>query len=467
MTTGASGSLAPDFSRKVHVVGGGLAGLSAALALTEAGCKVTLHESGPVAGGRCRSYFDRDLGIRVDNGNHLLLSGNRAAFAYIDTIGARDTLTGPAEPLFPFIDLQTGVRWMLRPSRGRIPWWVLRRSRRVPGTRITDYLALRRLARITSDATVARSLRKDTLYSHLAVPLAIAALNTQPEEALARHFGTVLRETILAGGKACIPSFPREGLSESLIDPAVAWLRRRGATLNLSSRVTALTIAGDRVTALQTAEGPEPVEAVVLAVPPWVATTLVPGLTAPTAFEAIVNVHFAVTAAPGPAGFIGLIGGTAEWLFVKRDHVSVTISAANRLVDLPAEELAARVWPDVQAALDLTWPLAAPATRPLGPGPSRPIPPGASAAGLLATLESSEAATHSSDASSPMPPWRVVKEKRATFAATAEQERLRPGPRVGLGNLAVAGDWTATGLPATIEGAIRSGRRAAEAILAA
>jgi len=71
----------------------------------------------------------------------------------------------------------------------------------------------------------------------------------------------------------------------------------------------------------------------------------------------------------------------------------------------------------------------------------------------------------------PMPPWRVVKEKRATFAATAEQERLRPeqniGRKLGLANLALAGDWTATGLPATIEGAIRSGRRAAEAILAA
>ena len=462
MMTGAS---ATGFSRHVHVVGAGLAGLSAAVALTEAGCKVTLHESGPVAGGRCRSYFDRDLGIRVDNGNHLLLSGNRAAFAYIDTIGARDTLTSPAGPLFPFIDLKTGARWTLRPSRGRIPWWLLRRSRRVPGTRITDYLALRRLARMTGDATVARSLRKDALYSHLAVPLAIAALNTQPEEALARHFGTVLRETILAGGKACIPAFPREGLSESLIDPAVAWLSHRGATLKLSSRVTALTIAGDRVTALQTAEGPVPVDSVVLAVPPWVATSLVPGLSAPTAFEAIVNVHFAVTAEPGPAGFIGLIGGTAEWVFVKRDHVSVTISAANRLVDLPAEELAARVWPDVQAALDLTWPIASTGVVSVGATPSRATPPGGeSAPASLATLETSP---RSSDESSPMPPWRVVKEKRATFAATAEQERLRPGPLVGFANLAVAGDWTATGLPGTIEGAIRSGRRAAEAILAA
>ena len=66
-----------------------------------------------------------------------------------------------------------------------------------------------------------------------------------------------------------------------------------------------------------------------------------------------------------------------------------------------------------------------------------------------------------------MPAWRVVKERRATFAATAEQERLRPGPRTQIANLVLAGDWTATGLPATIEGAIRSGRTAAELLLAA
>jgi hypothetical protein len=146
-------------------------------------------------------------------------------------------------------------------------------------------------------------------------------------------------------------------------------------------------------------------------------------------------------------------------VFVKQDHVSVTISAASRLVDLPAEELAARVWPDVCAALDLRAP-APQAMRPLqfvGASAGRPEAP---------RPEKPQTWTPA-----PMPPWRVVKEKRATFAATAEQERLRPGqnigPTLGLANLALAGDWTATGLPATIEGAIRSGRRAAEAILAA
>ena len=70
--------------------------------------------------------------MRLDNGNHLLLSGNKSAFAYIDAIGARDRFTGPRNPVFPFMDLKTGRRWTLRPNRGRIPWWVLFADRRVP-----------------------------------------------------------------------------------------------------------------------------------------------------------------------------------------------------------------------------------------------------------------------------------------------------------------------------------------------
>src|SRR4051812_13309391 len=141
--------------RHVHVVGAGLAGLAAALSLVERGVRVTVHEAGPAAGGRCRSYFDRELGCRIDNGNHLLLSGNRAAFAFLDQVGSRATLAGPKAPVFPFIDVTTGERWTLRPNAGRLPLWVLSPGRRVPGTRLADYLQLLALLRARPDATVA------------------------------------------------------------------------------------------------------------------------------------------------------------------------------------------------------------------------------------------------------------------------------------------------------------------------
>jgi hydroxysqualene dehydroxylase len=243
----------------------------------------------------------------------------------------------------------------------------------------------------------------------------------------------VMRETLMAGGQACVPLLPNEGLSEALVDPAIALLTRRGAAIHFNSRIAALSIDAGKITALASPKGSIELaggDGVVLAVPPWVAADLLPSLSAPNAFESILNIHFRYVADPaGPlaeVGFIGLTSGTAEWVFLKPGHVSVTISAANGMVDEPAAVVASRVWPDVREALQL--------------------PRGVDEA---------------------MPPFRVVKERRATFAATGEQQRRRPGVRTTLAaNLALAGDWIDTGLPATIEGAIRSGRSAAQTILA-
>ncbi len=414
----------------VHVIGAGLAGLAAALTLSAAGRRVTLHESGPAAGGRCRSYFDRGLGCRIDNGNHLLLSGNHAAMAFLDEVGARHSLGGPGEPFFPFMDLANAENWSVSPSGGRMPWWLLRGKTRIPGTRLRDYLSILKLSRASATDTVFGVLgRTGELYRRLLEPLAISALNTRPDMGLARLLAPVIAESLLRGGSFCIPSFPRDGLSESFIDPAVETLKTRGVTIRLGSRVSGLRQEGGRLAALGFNDGEialEPGHGVVMAVPAWVAADLLPGLITPNAFEAILNIHYrtdAVTPASwSRAGFCGLIGGTAEWVFAKPGVVSVTVSAANHLVDLPAEEIAARIWTDIQCVYGLN---------------------------------------------SPIPPVRVVKEKRATFAATSEQESRRPASNTHLKNLALAGDWTATGLPATIEGAIRSGRKAAETLLAA
>ncbi len=408
---------------RVHVIGAGLAGLAASLARADAGLPVALYEAGPAAGGRCRSYFDRQIGARIDNGNHLLLSGNRAAHAYLRRLGTEATLAGPGAPIFPFFDRGDGARWLLRPGRSRLPWWIFAPSRRVPGTRARDYLALRHLLRARGETRVADLPLAPMLARRLITPLAISALNTLPEEGAASLLGAVVAETLGRGGAACIPAFPRVGLSESFIDPALAALAARGAEIFLARRVTALSAQNGAVSAIETTAGPAafaPGDQVVLAVPPWIAGALIPGLTVPDIFEAIANIHFRIKAEPGPAGFWGVIGGVAEWVFVKSGIVSVTISAANRFAETPPETLAEAVWADVTAVLGV---------------------------------------------SSALPPWRVLREQRATFLASPDQDRRRPGPETALANLALAGDWTATGLPATIEGAIRSGNLAAEKVL--
>jgi squalene-associated FAD-dependent desaturase len=409
----------------VHVVGAGLAGLAAAVRLAAAGCAVALYEAGPQAGGRCRSYFDGALGCRIDNGNHLLLAGNRAALDYVAHIGARATLTGPPAAIFPFIDLASGRRWTLRPNRAGLPWWIFSPGRRVPQTRARDYLAALRLRGAGPQASVAEILDPHTvLFRRLWAPLAVAALNTAVERASARLFWRVLAETLGRGGEACRPLVPRQGLSESLVDPALARLRRHGAGIRFGARLRRLDFAAGRVSALVFDHGAValgPGEQLILAVPAPVAARLVPGLVTPDAFAPIVNAHFRYAPPPQAPLFIGVIGGAAEWIFRKPEVLSVTVSAADRFVDRPAEELRDLFWHDVAIAYRL---------------PARPVPPA-----------------------------RILKERRATFLAEPGQLRRRPAAATCWENLLLAGDYVDTGLPGTIEGAIRSGFAAARLAL--
>jgi len=417
----------PISPRRVHVVGAGLAGLAASLRLADAGIAVVLHEAARHAGGRCRSYDDATLGCRIDNGNHLLIAGNSAAMEYLRAIGAADTLIGPPEPAYPFLDLATGERWVMRPNAGRVPWWLFDGARRVPGTRALDYLRALRIAVAGRDDTVIDVLdRRAAIFHRLWQPLAVAALNTEVEHGSATLLGRVLRESFGRGGSACRPLVPEIGLSESLVEPALARLRAAGVESRFGSRLRGIDFASERVATLAFDEGSEllaPGTAVVLAVTASVAARLVPDLAAPDEFRAIVNAHYYVAAPAESPLFVGLVGGAAEWVFRKREVLSVTISAADRFIDTPADELAALLWRDVVRAYELR------------------------------------------DAT--LPPWQIVKERRATFAATPAQLRRRPPAATRWANLVLAGDWTATGLPATIEGAIRSGFAAASQLLRA
>lgn len=404
----------------VHIAGAGLAGLACALRLAGEGRSVALHEAARMAGGRCRSYHDPSLDLVIDNGNHLLLSGNAAALDYARRIGSLGELVGPKECVFDFLDTRDGARWRLRPNASRLPWWIFVKDRRVPGSAPKDYLGALGLLRAKRGATIGETMDcSGPLYERLWGPVLLSALNTEPRESSAELAGAVLRETLAAGGAACRPLVARRGLGAAFIEPALATLAASGVAPRFGARLKRIEFSSARAVALDFGEetialGAE--DALVLAVPPWTAQELVPALVAPEDFRGIVNAHFKIAPPPGQPPLVGMIGSLSEWLFAFEDRLSVTISGADRLIDEPRESLAARIWVEV-----------------------------ARATGLECEL----------------PPWQIVKEKRATFAATPAQQQRRPGAKTRWRNLFLAGDWTATGLPATIEGAIRSGDHAA------
>src|ERR1051326_804895 len=141
--------------KTVHIIGAGISGLSAPVRLANAGHSVHVHEATQQAGGRCRSYFDAATNLTIDNGNHLLLSGNRHALAYARAIGTEAGLVGPKRAQLAFVDLKTGQRWQLDLGESRVPLWVFDAARRVPDTALRDYLALMPLI-WSSPATLVR-----------------------------------------------------------------------------------------------------------------------------------------------------------------------------------------------------------------------------------------------------------------------------------------------------------------------
>jgi predicted NAD/FAD-dependent oxidoreductase len=236
-----------------------------------------------------------------------------------------------------------------------------------------------------------------------------------------------LWESFAQGAAGCRPLVARISLAASLVDPALRFLERQGVALAFGQRLRAIGLEHDRAGWLDFGQRRielAPGDQVVLALPPGQTATLLPGIQVPHASHAIVNGHFRLArpvSLPGGSLLLGLVGGTAEWLFVRDELVSLTVSAADALADEPSEAVAARLWADTAAALELP-----------------PQPP---------------------------PPVRIVKERRATFAQTPEQAAQRPSAATRWSNLLLAGDWTATGLPATIEGAIRSGDVAADLVV--
>jgi len=411
---------------RAHIIGAGLAGLSAAVELAQKGVEIVLYEQATQAGGRARSFHDSHLDRVIDNGNHLLLSGNYSALGLLETINARQRLIGPGSARFDFADLATNDRWTINFNRGPVPLWVLYEQSRVPGTSMMDYISGLKLLTAGNRSVANLFGEQGQMYRRFWEPFSVAVLNTLPHEAVARVLLPVIKETLAKGAAYSMPLVAREGLSDTFVDPALKWLERRKADTRFGQRITGFENDGDKITAIKTARSREPVKAgdvVVLATPAWVTPTLLENIAAPQEFAPIVNLHFQVDGFDGDkveTPILGLVGSPAHWLFVRGDIISVTVSAAFDLADKSAKEIAAIIWPDVAKVFQLD--------------------------------------------SMKIPPVRVIKEQRATFKTTPAELERRPPAKTIYKNLTLAGDWTDTGLPATIEGAIRSGVTAVKAL---
>lgn len=395
----------------IHIIGAGVAGLAAALAASESGRKVALYEAAPQAGGRCRAFYDKKLKTTIDNGNHLVMGANHVTLDYLAKLGTLDSCITADKPVYPFFDMATRRHWHVKPPR-------------IKGVPLREWLHVFRLMRPSPNATVTACMPESSaLYQHLIEPFTLATLNTHPCEASAMLISQLLGKLMRGGGKAWQYYVPAQGLSATFVDPALARIKGRGGSIHYQSLVQKLDLRADRATMLHMANESVAVgksDSVILAVPPSALQTLLPEAAPDFTYSPILNAHFLWPQAGmfrDKMPFLGIINGTVQWIFFHEGRLSTTTSAAHAWMDTDETTLAKMLWQDVAKALYL--------------GDSK------------------------------LPPFRIIKEKRATFAATAENLAKRPEAATQYTNLFLAGDYVQSPYPATLEAAISSGRTAA------
>jgi squalene-associated FAD-dependent desaturase len=430
------------------VVGGGLAGMTAAFALRERGEPVVLLERRPFLGGRVFSFEDPETGAVIDNGQHVLVGACDRLRVFLDRIGSRGAFRRQRRLRLPILDGR-GRRADLAaaplPPPFHLAAALLRYRHLGPAERRSVVGHVRRLAQAGASRDDDRPLGA-WLSDRGAAPAAIErfwepivrpALNVRVAEASLSLSAFLVRRALWAGPGAGALWLPTAGLSAAIGSPALAHLRAAGADVRLEARAAALEMAGGRVAGVRLQDGSSlPARRVICALPPDGADRLLRSAGAPSGHaalgrSAIVNVYLWYDRPLLAVPFAGTFDSPLQWIFDRSRIlgeeaggwcVGVSLSAAGDLVDRPKDALAD---------------LCDDALGRLFPARGR------------ARLERRA----------------VVKEPRATFRAGPGAAARRPGPATAIPGLFLAGDWTDTGWPATMEGAVRSGERAVAAAM--
>jgi hydroxysqualene dehydroxylase len=429
------------------VIGGGFAGLAAATLLAEQGARVLVLEARPAPGGRATAFTDPATGERVDNGQHVLLGCYRDTFRFLDRIGATDHVEVQDRLTVDMIDRE-GHASRLRCPRlppplnllaGVMTWRALSWRDRIAATRIGAGPPFTGRPDETVRQWLVRHHQTPRLVEMLWEPLAVAALNEPIDVASARPFERSLAEMLGSSPRDASIALPLKPLDELYVVPARKYLEKNGSDVrtNAPARIRfTMPGAGEQGAPPQVIVRQDTfTAATVICAVPWFALPelfLDPPASlgetldaaARTAASPIVTVNLWFDRIVTDHALVGLPGRTMQWVFDKRrvfgeqaSHLSLVSSGAERIVSLTNEELIELATREVRGAL--------PAAR--GAAVRRAV---------------------------------VVREKRATFSVAPGQPP-RPKTKTPISGLFLAGDWIDTGLPATIEGAVRSGHTAA------
>jgi squalene-associated FAD-dependent desaturase len=443
------------------VIGSGFAGCSAAVRLAQAGKRVVLVEEAPRLGGRASSFLDRDTGERVDNGQHALFGCYTATYDFLARVGAAQL--APLQKTLMLSMARHGrlstlscpqlpAPWHL--FAGLMKWNAVSLKDRTSALRLGSVLrriaksgAARAAAQVRPTITVTEWLRtqgqSQALCDWLWRPLAIAALNQSPDVAAAAPFVRVLGELFAPDPKAAAIGLPSVPLDDLYAEPTRRFLESSRGQVLVKTRATVTLEASGAVAGVRAGDQTISAPVVVSAVS-WRSFARIWEDVPPTSLVAVAADAAAMADSPIvtvnlwcepqsvsrlPAPFVGFVDGPMHWVFDKSrifsetsGHLSIVSSGADAILRLGNAELTA---------------LAADQLR-------REIP-------AMRGLQVRRSV--------------VVREPRATFSL-APNGPPRPGSRTRLRGFFLAGDWTDTGLPGTIEGAVRSGYAAADAVLA-
>ena len=377
------------------------------------------------AGGRCRSYFDNKLNMEIDNGNHIILSANQNFLNFCRLINSEQTLNF-FEPKFNFFDMHTKNLWSIKLNNGVIPFWIMKKSTRIPGTKLLDYFALFKLFFCKEKDTVDDLFNKNTkLYNSFWEPITLGILNTQCNEASAKLLLNVLKETFLKGGKFCKIIQPKKNWNETLIFPAIKYLKNKKTDIKYNTVLKELVIENNFIRKLVFSRDEikiNKLDRVILSTPLGLIGKFFPEVKSPKENNTILNIHFKIKIKikKKENPILGIINSLSHWIFIKKDHISVTISAANKLNHYSSEDIARLIWSEVEKSLSIR---------------------------------------------KEMPDFQVIKEKKATYNQSPSNIKLIRNIKILPKNLSIAGDWTQKNLPSTIESAILSGKNSLKNIV--